>query len=241
MFDSQYLYLWVMFFSLIGPLLASTYKISYYKSWGALFPAIILVGIPFIVWDIIFTKNGFWGFNPKYLSGFYFYGLPLGEIFFFIVIPFCCVFVYRVCNFYFKKDYLKNYQKSISNFLMGFCATVAIVYHDRWYTVLTFSVLTLLIYLHARVWKSKWLSRFYLAYLFILIPFFVVNGILTGFGIEQEIVWYNPEEHIGIRIFTIPFEDAFYGMILILGIIGIYEYLAEKWHIPFIEKSRNFD
>jgi lycopene cyclase domain-containing protein len=49
-----------------------------------------------------------------------------------------------------------------------------------------------------------------------LIPFFIVNGILTGTGINEEVVWYNDEENLGIRLLTIPVEDIFYAFSLIL-------------------------
>ena len=49
-----------------------------------------------------------------------------------------------------------------------------------------------------------------------LIPFFIVNGILTGTGIQEEVVWYNDEENLGIRILTIPVEDILYAFSLIL-------------------------
>jgi lycopene cyclase domain-containing protein len=49
-----------------------------------------------------------------------------------------------------------------------------------------------------------------------LIPFFIVNGILTGSFIENEVVWYNDFENLGIRLFTIPIEDTVYAFTLIL-------------------------
>ena len=68
------------------------------------------------------------------------------------------------------------------------------------------------------------LQDFLVSYTFILIPFFIINGILTGSFIVDQIVWYNNDHNMGIRIGTIPFEDIFYGMTLFLGT----NYLAEK-------------
>ena len=49
----------------------------------------------------------------------------------------------------------------------------------------------------------------------ILIPFFIVNGLLTGSFIIDEIVWYNNNHNLGLRIGTIPIEDIFYGFSLL--------------------------
>lgn len=76
--------------------------------------------------------------------------------------------------------------------------------------------------------KVKFLSRFYLAYLFILIPFFIVNGILTGTGLESPVIWYNNEENLGIRLGTIPVEDTIYGMLLLLLNTAIFEWLQKQ-------------
>ena len=64
--------------------------------------------------------------------------------------------------------------------------------------------------------------------MYILIPFLIVNGILTGSFIKDEVVWYDDLENLGLRIFTIPIEDAFYGMLLLILSISIYEYLRKK-------------
>jgi lycopene cyclase domain-containing protein len=93
--------------------------------------------------------------------------------------------------------------------------TLAIIYIKRAYTAVNFMVSALLIGL-VLVQKPEILRGFYLSYLVILIPFGLVNGILTGSFIEEQVVWYNDYENLGIRLGTIPVEDIFYGMSLIL-------------------------
>ena len=67
----------------------------------------------------------------------------------------------------------------------------------------------------------------------LLIPFFFVNGILTGSGLQEPVVWYNNAENSGIRLFTIPVEDVFYGFELILLNIFLYEYFKSKNKIKY--------
>jgi lycopene cyclase domain-containing protein len=75
------------------------------------------------------------------------------------------------------------------------------------------------------LWKAPFLTRFYFSYIILLFPFLIINGILTGLFITGEIVWYNNEEILGIRILTIPIEDFFYGMLLLLMNTAAMEYL----------------
>ena len=55
----------------------------------------------------------------------------------------------------------------------------------------------------------------------------IINGILTGTGIEHPVVWYNPEEIIGLRILSIPVEDVFYGMLMLICSVSIFEFLQK--------------
>jgi lycopene cyclase domain-containing protein len=85
--------------------------------------------------------------------------------------------------------------------------------------------------------KPRYMGRFYVAFGFTLIPFFIVNGILTGSFIPGEVVWYNDEENLGFRLGTIPLEDVFYGMLLLLLNIVIFEWLDERERFKAWSKS----
>ena len=61
-----------------------------------------------------------------------------------------------------------------------------------------------------------------------LIPFFIVNGILTGTGIENEVVWYNNSENLNFRLGTIPIEDSIYAFSMILMNLVLVEFFESR-------------
>ena len=222
-------YLLVNLGSIAIPLLFSfENRIQFYKNWKFLFPALFLTGAFFLVWDYFFTEWGVWGFNEIHLLGTYAFGLPIEEFMFFFCIPYACIFGYEVLNHYIKRDLLGKYSSRITIFLIAFLGFQAYIYRELAYTSATCTLAALFLALQLFVIKSKSLGRFYLAYLVLLIPFLVVNGILTGTGITEEVVWYNNSENLSVRMLTIPVEDVIYGMLLILMNLTIYEYLKQR-------------
>ena len=103
---------------------------------------------------------------------------------------------------------------------------IGLVYSNQTYTSTTFTMLGVLVFILALLRKS-YLLQFLFSYLFVLIPFFLINGVLTGNWIEEPVVWYNDSENLGIRMWTIPMEDAFYGMLLLLLNVTIWERTSE--------------
>ncbi|MBX2898418.1 MAG: lycopene cyclase domain-containing protein [Cyclobacteriaceae bacterium] len=224
-----YVYLAIDFFSILFPFLFSFYpKHNFSKKWRYLWVAIAAPAVFFLVWDEWFTQMGVWGFTPRYLTGIQLGSLPLEEVLFFICIPYACVFTYEAVNYLIAWRLNEKYTNLITDLLMGMMFVVGGIHIERWYTGVTFIVLAIFLVLHRWVWKTNYLGKFYLAFVFILIPFFIVNGILTGTGIEEQVVWYNDAENLGIRLGTIPVEDTFYGMLLLMMNVSLFEYLQTK-------------
>lgn len=228
--NPAYLYLAVNLFAISYPIAQSfERRITLYRKWKALFPAILATGAVFIAWDVAFTDMGIWGFNDKYLTGIHLGNLPIEECLFFLTIPYACVFVYEVVNYFIPRDIFGPIRREIGIALLLGSVAMAIIFYDRWYTMTAYGFLAIMLAINLFWLKSRWLGRFFLAYLFCLLPFLVVNGILTGSWIEGEVVWYNDAENLGFRVGTIPFEDIFYGMGLILMNITIFERLLKRW------------
>ena len=185
----------------------------------------LTIGV-FIPWDVIFTINGIWGFNSDYFLGFKILSLPLEEWLFFICIPFACVFTHYALLLYFPNLKLnKVATKAISISLVLILFILALANYDKWYTLVNFSLaipLTWLVYKY----NPQLLQHFFLTFLVMLIPFFIVNGVLTGSWIDNQVVWYNDAENLGIRMGTIPVEDSIYAYSMILMNLFFFEYLC---------------
>ena len=212
----RFTYLLIDLFTILGPLLLSFQPNSFYKYWRSFFSAAIISAMVFIPWDIYFTHLKVWGFNPAYTSGFYLFNLPIEEVLFFFCIPYSCVFSYCNISAVIKKSLPEKSVKLFTLFLVGFCIVLVMVFHTQLYTAYTFTLLAGLLAAAQFIFKVNWLDKFYITYAILLLPFLIVNGLLTGTGLHQPIVWYDDTEIMGLRILSIPVEDIFYGMDLIL-------------------------
>jgi len=225
-----YLYLLINIVSFSVPFIYSFEKeMRFTQYWKAVFLAITIVAIPFLIWDVIFTEYGVWGFNPRYYLGVTFFGLPIEEILFFICIPFASIFTHFAVIHFFKNLKLTDkVTQRITIFLLISSVIVLIFAFPKAYTAVNFCLFTLLM-LYALIKKDRILNRFYITFLLVLIPFFIVNGLLTGSFITDEVVWYNNVENLGFRIGTVPIEDAFYAFsMLYMSLI-----LIEKFKLKF--------
>ncbi|MGI9532795.1 lycopene cyclase domain-containing protein [Lutimonas sp.] len=211
------LYLWLDLLSLSVPFLVSFHpRIALYKEWKALFMALLITMVPFIIWDVYFTVQGYWGFNSEYLAGINLWHLPVEEWLFFICIPYACVFTHiSILEINPNLKLSKKTTQIISGLLFLLFFVVFITNYGKAYTAvdMIFAILVLGV---VTKFNPDLLNSFYITFLFMLIPFFIVNGILTGTGIDGNIVWYNDDQNLGVRMVTIPVEDTVYAFSMIL-------------------------
>ena len=191
-------------------------KLQFYKQWPYLLPSICIIGAVFLLWDIYFTKLGVWGFNPLHHSGILLFNLPLEEWLFFLIVPYASIFLHEALVLYFPNLKLSRQATKAITISLVVATAIAAFFHLNQIYTLYISCLLIIALLLSLIDHSEAISHLYLTFIVILIPFIVVNGILTGTFIEQEVVWYNKNEHLGIRFLTIPIEDFGYGFSLIL-------------------------
>lgn len=226
--NQHYTYFFILGASLMGPLaLSFDKKVAFFRKWKYLFPAMLLPALFYIVWDIIFTANKVWSFNEDYITGIKLINLPVEEVLFFFVVPYCCLFIYECIRCYFPKMYNKPIADSLLATVAILLLVTGLIMYNRAYTSVTFlltAVCSFIVLWKKNLFKGLDTASFLLSYLVILVPFLIVNGFLTAIPV----VLYNDDENLGIRIYTIPFEDVFYGMLLILMNTVIYERLRHR-------------
>lgn len=215
-------YLFIDLGALLVPFIFSFHPaLRFHRQWKFFFPANLLVSLVFIAWDMLFTQMGVWGFNSRYLCGISVCNLPLEEVLFFFCIPYASLFTYHCLKLFFKQAPIPA--RTVSAILIAGLLITCVAALPKLYTSVTcFSLALVLLYI-TFILKSHWLPHFYLCYLLILIPFFIVNGLLTGSWTDEPVVWYNDRENLGIRLLTIPVEDVFYGMLLLILNTCLYE------------------
>lgn len=224
-----HLYLLLDLASLSIPFLFSFHpKIQFYKLWKYFFPALLIMMVIFISWDIIFTAMGIWGFNKTYLSGLQLGNLPIEEWLFFICIPYACLFtIYSFKNLLPNFSFSKKWTEGLYYATQIILIATLLYNYDKWYTAINFAFAILLL-----AWvfnkNADILKIFFAVFVILLVPFFIINGFLTGSWIDEQVVWYNNSENLGIRIGTVPIEDSIYALSMLLLIFFLMEEFKRK-------------
>lgn len=193
-------------------------KICFISKLKKLLTTILIVSSVYIIWDIIFTAKGIWDFSDKETLGLKLVNLPLEEFLFFIIIPYCLIFIYEVINFYSADRQI--HIKKVHFYLMSFILfLVGLIFYEKIYTFMQFILISIILIIIALNREKIYLTKNLIIYLIIsFIPFLIVNFFLTSIPI----VVYNGDEIIGLRILTIPIEDFFYHLSYAFLLAEIY-------------------
>lgn len=223
------LYATLLLATFVFPLMLSfDKKVAYYKSWGPLFAGIFVNAILFIVWDGWFARTGVWGFNPEYVWPIRLNDLPLEEWLFFIIVPYASVFIYACLKAWVPRDPLAKVKHHLTLFFLMLTFVIAALSTQKTYTFYNALIASVLLLVHYLFLKRDWMGYFWMAYMVHLVPFLIVNGILTGAVTQEPVVWYNETKIMGPRIYTIPVEDCIYALTCLLLPITIMEWLIKK-------------
>ncbi len=151
---------------------------------------------------------------------------------FFITVPYSCVFIYESLNYFFKNTSNTSIAKYVALVIGLLLLFLSFLHIELIYTFVTFLTTGLVLIISSILISSNWLEKFFRAYLVHLIPFFIVNGIMTA----MPVVEYNNSENLGIRMFTIPVEDSIYSMLLLFDNIFLFDLFRGRIHFSPLKK-----
>lgn len=213
------LYLWLDLFVAAGPLaLSFDRRVAYVRSWPAVFAAAAIVGAPFIVWDLLAAAAGVWWWSDRFAGPPILSSLPPGELAFFLVVPFSCLFLYEVFASYLPDRRVRFPRRlAVAVALVSFAAGGAAL--PKSYTAVVLASFGLFFLLAGLPRPSLLEERtVWVTFAASFVPFAMVNGLLTALPV----VLYNPSAILGVRIVTIPLEDFFYSFALVGYLLLVY-------------------
>lgn len=222
------IYLYILIGSLIVPLLYSILVKDFIIHWKNFIISTSSIAFLYLFWDVLFTHLKIWGFNKNYCLEYKFLKLPIEEILFFFIIPFCSLLIhYAFYSVLPKVKLSKKITENLTLIILTILAIYALNYYYLAYTTTNSIFLSIMLIIGLKN-HFELLQKFYITFLIILIPFIIVNGILTGAITDEPIVWYNNNENLNFRIISIPIEDFGYAFSMLFGNLMIFEELNSK-------------
>lgn len=210
---------------IIPVILGSQNKVRFVFRLRYLIPATLFTGAIFVMWDRRFIELGIWAFNPEYTTGIQLLKVPVEEWFSFIVIPWSAVYIYEWLKIRFENFEKPNLFVIVS--LIGFIAMAVLAYTYRRAMFSFFTFFLAAIYLGYTTFRNRFkksMTKFYLTFFIMLLPFAVVSGVMS----RMRIVNYSTKHIMNINLADFPIEKFAYLFLLLLINITIYEYLNER-------------
>ena len=188
-------------------------------------PAIIFSGAIFIMLNIRFLQSGIISFNENFLIGKNILGLPFEEWLFLLVISLFAFSVYILVTVRFERFEKPNLFYVVSILLlMGFAYEA---WFERQKLVPFFVFFLLSIYFGYTLFRNRFkphLTKFYISYFIVVIPFFLIKIVLN----TLPVILYNNDFTLGIRLVGVPVEQFANLFLLMLINITIFEYLRDN-------------
>ena len=163
-----------------------------------------------------------WSFNNAYLIGVSYRGLPLEEYLFIFSFSFAGLGIYNYLNAKFPNSDLQKYSLAVSNLMVGVGIAFLFFGHTKWYTLIVFAFLLLLLFGVEYINRIRFMYRFYRAYLVMLLPFYGIYALMCNLPI----ILYDANQNVKISLAKVPLENYFVMMATLL--LAVYSFAIFK-------------
>lgn len=171
-------------------------------------PVLLATGVTGIVFASIRFLYNFLGveiYATDRLSGLYVAELPVEHFLLCFVLPYIVILIYLYLNRAYGTATVDKYSLSVSNVVMGLSCAMIFFAYSKWYTLITFSILLLLLFYIEYMNKIRFMLQFYRAFLIALILFLLLFIPLSAL----ELIRHDVAQTIELNIAFIPFESYF--------------------------------
>ena len=200
-------------------------SIVFIMEFKYMLPAVIFSGAIFIMLNIRFVQSGIISFNENFLIGKNILTLPLEEWLFLLIISLFAFSVYILVNVK-----LENFEKPNLFFAVSILLLIGFAI-EAWFSrqkIVPFFIFFLLaIYFGYTLFRNRFkphLTKFYISYFIVVIPFFLIKVLLN----KLPVILYNNDFTLGIRLVDVPVEQFANLFLLMLINITVFEYLRDN-------------
>jgi hypothetical protein len=182
--------------------------------------------VTFIVSEVAVFLTGVkaWSFNATYLIGASYRGLPLEQYLFIFSFSFAGLGIYNYLNAKFPNTDLQKYSLATSNLMIGIGIAFLFFGHTKWYTLITFAFLLLLLFGVEYINRIRFMYRFYRAFLVMLLPFYAIYVYMCNLPIIQ----YDTAQNVRISLAKVPLENHFLMMATLLLAVYAFEIIKSR-------------
>jgi len=186
--------------------------------------SVVLSGFIFCLITLLFKTLGILSFNDLDTTMPLIAGLPIAIILLQFIIPALGLILYRFLNNRFPNNRLEKFSLSLSNLILGICVAMLFFGYLKWYTLVTFLILfVLLLYIEYKN-KLRFMYRFYRTYAASLLPFYLLSVFIKN----QGKLLFNQNASLKLNLASIPIEAYFYFMGMLLVTIYLFELFKSR-------------
>lgn len=199
---------------------------SFWHLWKPLLMTYAFVSVPWIAIDALSHARGWWDYDPAYVSGVEFVGLPIEEIVFFFTVPFACLFLWWALQKHWGRAAIPQRTRQLliagAVAIGGYFLMIGIL--DGKERTLFDAVLYLGVVAVIALSRLSREAVFWRWSAIVFVLFLMFNSILTALPI----VVYDESFMTGWRIGTIPIEDTLYNFVFLWLSVTMFEYARGK-------------
>lgn len=188
------------------------------------FGASLVATILFSAITVVLYLLGLVSYEAQNTLSVSFKDIPVEQYLLHFSLSFTGISLYQYLNLRFPKNDLQKYSLAFSNLLLGLCVAFLFFGYPKWYTMLTFATLLLVLLLIEYVGKLRFMYRAYRAFVFMLVPLLIVYGVLAW----NNVVVATANGVSGLHIVKVPVETLFMFLSALLVSIYMFEFFKSK-------------